>query len=234
MAAPLFAIEALQNINLPSRLSTEIHYDGIIFISKNAVQHCPMHYLRPTTTVTQIYAVGPVTAAALQAANIEAKTPPQDYSSEGLLALPELQQVKGQHWLIVRGETGRETLKERLQQRGANVDYLACYTRRCLLLPTLDDAIDDISGKLLAPQMYLVTSAATLTELTQQLTAQFSKSYGVEPDWTQLVLITSSQRLLAQAKTLNWQRLFLAKNATDEALVNAAQAALPIIAGTNN
>jgi uroporphyrinogen-III synthase len=57
--------------------------------------------------------------------------PEEQFDSEGLLAHPALQNVNGLSVLIVRGEGGRPLLGETLQQRGAQVDYLAAY-QRCL------------------------------------------------------------------------------------------------------
>jgi len=40
-----------------------------------------------------------------------------------------LQAVAGQHWLICRGEDGRELLRSTLLERGAEVETLALYKR---------------------------------------------------------------------------------------------------------
>jgi len=52
------------------------------------------------------------------------------YSSEGLLACSELQQVKGRNILIFRGQQGRNLLGDELRARGATVDYCEVYRRR--------------------------------------------------------------------------------------------------------
>lgn len=107
-------------------------FDHVIFVSQNAA-----FYGVPTLAqfwpqwplALQWYAVGSATAAALAAEGIVCSQP-DDFSSEGLLALPALQSVANQRVLIVRGaEGGRETLRETLQARGAQVDYLAVYQR---------------------------------------------------------------------------------------------------------
>lgn len=49
--------------------------------------------------------------------------------SEALLALPQLADVAGQHWLIVRGLGGRALLADTLRQRGADVTLAEVYQR---------------------------------------------------------------------------------------------------------
>jgi uroporphyrinogen-III synthase len=74
---------------------------------------------------------GPATAEALAAAGIAgAQIPETTFDSEGLLALPELSDVRGKRVLILRGDGGREYLGDALRARRAHVDAVACYRER--------------------------------------------------------------------------------------------------------
>ncbi len=99
--------------------------DLSIFVSANAVEF-GMDFADG-----QIAAIGPATAAAIEAGggqvDVRAET---GYSSEDLLALPALHSVAGKTVRIVRGTRGRELLAETLKSRGAVVQYLSVYDRR--------------------------------------------------------------------------------------------------------
>ena len=104
-------------------------YDYAIFVSANAVEYgVGDPALWPAHLVA--LAPGPGTAAALAAVGIlEVRIPATTFDSEGLLALPELADVKAKRILIYRGSGGRELLGETLAARGAHVDYVECYQR---------------------------------------------------------------------------------------------------------
>ena len=102
-------------------------YDVAIFVSPNAVEYGVPRGWPPRLAV---FAPGPGTAEALVAAGIaDVRIPATTFDSEGMLALPELGEVRGKRVLILRGEGGREHLADSLRARGAQVDAVACYRR---------------------------------------------------------------------------------------------------------
>jgi uroporphyrinogen-III synthase len=104
-------------------------FDIAIFVSANAVEYgVPAPDVWPARLLTM--APGPGTAAALAATGIAGvRTPMAAFDSEGLLALPELQDVDGRRIVIFRGEGGRADLGDALRRRGAIVTYVECYRR---------------------------------------------------------------------------------------------------------
>jgi uroporphyrinogen-III synthase len=104
-------------------------YDIAIFVSANAVEFgARAAGAWPAKLVT--FAPGPGTAEALAAVGIaNARVPTKSWDSEGLLELPELQDVTGKRIVIFRGEGGREFLGNSLRARGGSVDHVTCYRR---------------------------------------------------------------------------------------------------------
>ena len=100
--------------------------DIVIFISRNAVEHG-----LAWSGDGAIAAVGPATAAAIEAAaRVVDVRPASGFDSESLLAEPALNDVRGKTVRIIRGSGGRELLATTLRERGATVDYLEVYVRR--------------------------------------------------------------------------------------------------------
>jgi len=104
-------------------------YDVAFFVSANAVEHgAPEATSWPAQLVA--FAPGPGTAEALAAVGVhDVRIPATTFDSEGLLALPELADVRGKRVVIFHGEGGRETLAAALAARGAQVDHAVCYRR---------------------------------------------------------------------------------------------------------
>jgi uroporphyrinogen-III synthase len=106
-------------------------YDLAIFVSANAVQHT-LTALAPRAWPgrVEIAAVGAATARALESRGLRvAHCPGAGFTSEALLALPAFRDMTGRRVLILRGDGGREHLRDSLIARGARVDYLEVYRR---------------------------------------------------------------------------------------------------------
>jgi uroporphyrinogen-III synthase len=113
-------------------LSSLTDFDWAIFISANAVEKT--FSLLPTTNLwpekCRVAAIGAATAEALRGHNIKQILAPETgFDSEALLALPEMQTVKNSRMVIFRGHGGRETLRQTLAARGAEVVYCETYRR---------------------------------------------------------------------------------------------------------
>jgi len=139
---PTLAIVAVDNAStIRDTLAHLERYQWFIFISANAVT---MHgyysdgVKMPQFKLGRIAAIGKATAQALAHAGLPASLVPEGvYNSEALLAMPQMQQMKGQNCLIIRGEGGREELATTLRSRGAAVEYLDVYKR---VIPGIDSS----------------------------------------------------------------------------------------------
>lgn len=199
------AIEAAIN-DLP-------HTHKIIFVSANAVSASAARW--PTLPANlELFAIGKSTAQAMTAMgwhNIH--YPDHEFNSEGLLAMPQFQQVQGQHIVIIAGEGGRDTLEHTLQRRGAKVTKIPVYRRRCpesggefLREGWRDGKIDVV----------LSTSSESLQNL-YQLLGPLELNY-----WQQTPLIVVSERMAATARQLGYHhQLIVAQGASDDALLDA-------------
>lgn len=130
---PALAIEPLEPTPaLDALLSRLAEFDLAIFVSANAVEHGLAMARRagPWPARLRVAAIGAATADALRNSGIaQVISPPERHDSEGLMALGQMQAVKGQNIVVFRGEGGRERIKEALEERGASVRYAECYRR---------------------------------------------------------------------------------------------------------
>ncbi len=195
-------------------------YDIAIFVSANAVRYFlkskpslldPAIESRDDTSTLTI-AVGPGTAQALNAGQIKAIFPPENHSSEGILALKELQNIKLKKIAIFCGENSKPLLKTLLQERGAQVQEIICYRRHC---PNAN-AKQIITAWQEAGVNYIISTSA---ENLQNLYFIFAK---IDSAWmlhTPLVVISNTLSALAQQ--LGFQSIIEAQGASDEAICKA-------------
>ena len=216
---PLLAIEGIPELSPTQRgfLLELDSYRHVIFISTNAVRFgmaLLAEYWPQPPTGPAWYAVGTATTAALAAFGIHAVTPGDAMTSEGLLALPGLRDVRDQRVLIVKGEGGRETLKQELVHRGARVDEFACYRRSVPSIP-----VGELARKLSrwGVEIALISSGEGLANLLLLLTpTETSKLKHV-------ALIVPSERVARLAQEAGFDQVVTARNATDSAMLHALQ-----------
>lgn len=218
-AVPLLAIEPLrapaqrQKIDAQLRQLSDCQF--AIFISQNAAEQLLLalaeHTLCWPATI-QTFAIGSATAAFLAGHGIVAASP-QRMDSEGLLALPALQDIAGQRGVIFRGTRGRETLAQTLRERGALVDYCELYSRQ---LPDFaarlwTDWLDSLQNR---PALVCINSIETLGNLQ-----------AVDPCATSrdnLTLLVPGERVASAVSAAGFPRVCTASDATDAAMLSSA------------
>ena len=125
---PFFDYQAKDTFEQLTYLQHQLTAPIVIFVSVAAAEFANKLLPVASWATQHVIAVGSATARTLKTLGVNAITPTQ-HDSEGLLALPELQQVDSDNVLIVRGDGGRELIAEELTGRGASVHYFESYRR---------------------------------------------------------------------------------------------------------
>ncbi|QEL57287.1 uroporphyrinogen-III synthase [Chromobacterium paludis] len=126
---PLMEIEPLPAAlaALPARAARA---DTLFWVSPSAIDASWPALAGQDLAGKRLACVGAASAKRLAALSGQAVLHPIENSdSEALLALPELADVSGQNWLIVRGQGGRALLADTLARRGARIDIAEVYRR---------------------------------------------------------------------------------------------------------
>jgi uroporphyrinogen-III synthase len=203
---PLLEIEAVSDDRaLREQLSRLKQAELAIFISPNAVRY-GMAAIRASGALPKslkIATVGQGSAKALRELGIEHIIAPTGrFDSEGLLALPELQDVDGQHVMIFRGDGGRELLGDTLKARGAKVEYATCYLRS-------KPALDGSALLAASPDAITVTSSEALNHLREALDAAQRKAVCAIP------LLVPHERIGEAARQQGWQHVVVTGSGDD-------------------
>lgn len=152
-------------------------------------------------------AVGRGTADALREAGIDATFPPVE-TSEGLLALPDLAQLKGQRILLLSGEGGRTLLADELRKRGAEPIRLAVYRRTVPGGELLRDADIDI-----ADIAAVIVSSGEGGSAWAHCWQKAGGSLSVP-------VVVPSARVAVQMRTLGCAEVLVSGGASAEAVIN--------------
>jgi uroporphyrinogen-III synthase len=128
--AHLFPAIAIEDLPAPAALARLQEFDLAVFVSPTAVGKT-LGRMGAWPAAVRAAAVGAGTRRELErygVANVIA--PDEGADSEALLGEPELAQVANRRIVIFRGEGGRALLGDTLRERGAQVEYAACYRRK--------------------------------------------------------------------------------------------------------
>jgi uroporphyrinogen-III synthase len=204
-----------KTLTLQTTLDQLFKTNIVIFVSPNAVQYA-LPLLGPEHLAVlkqlKIAAIGPGTAKQLSAAGLNAiLMSPQQFNSDGLLRLAELQDLTNQHIIIFCGDNSRQQLAESLKQRGATVLLAIVY--QCSPPKQLAKQLAALINEI---DMILATSKQCINNLW--LAAKHRQK-----DLSKIPLLVSSERLKSYAQELNFKQVIIAENATDAALCAALE-----------
>jgi uroporphyrinogen-III synthase len=236
MKLPLLEIVPVSERGDVARIKSQImaldQYDMAIFISTNAATlgaEWIENYWPQLPAGLEAYAVGPGTAEILRTLPWPVHCSVEGVTSEDLLALPGLQDVKGKRIALFRGQGGREMLAESLRQRGARVDYLELYVRR---VPRYDrgkvmQAIHEAGINFAVfTSMQIFDSYLALMEL--DTAPAVAMPAGSDPQaqatrWQQQewCVIVPSPRVLEHARSAGFRRVVDAGGADDRSVLSA-------------
>lgn len=210
LALPLLKIHPQAMDDAMSSVLAQLpEIDLLIFISANAVNF-GLAVLPRLPATLQVGAIGEATANQLREAGVQVDLVPAHFDSEGLLALPQLQDLQGKRVMIVRGVGGREKLADALRKRGAELGYLEVYRRSC---PQWDaDAVDTA----LRADIISVTSGEALDNL-----ATLASLPGAEALWRKPLMVFH-ERIAVRAHELGFTlKPVVTAKASDAALLSA-------------
>lgn len=211
---PTIIIEPIDSDSLNAIWSAH-NLQHIIFTSANAVEYSQAYWPPDlATSHPSIIAIGPGTRAQLVTSGIK-KTiiPDNNFTSEGVLALPILQDIHNQQILISTGENSRPLLATTLAKRGAEVLEACCYRRQ----PTTFDASQDWPALQTAdPEIIICTSLSSFDALFNMLSPQHTT-------WLQQKqFVVINQKMALRVKTSACQKdPIVADNASDQAVLAA-------------
>ncbi|WP_158972623.1 uroporphyrinogen-III synthase [Paraglaciecola sp. L3A3] len=154
------------------------------------------------------FAVGESTGKLLTQGGIN-NIVPKEARTEGLLGLPELNNIENKSVIIMKGYGGRELLRDTLLNRAALVQEWEVYKRQQVAKPlsTQDWQESQISCII-----------ATSGEVIQAAFARFESTWLSQVKW-----IVVSERIAQIASTLGVKQIEISRDASDQALIQCAQ-----------
>ena len=203
------ALSASERIELMARAS------ALIAISPAAARRSLQVFGTKQLSDCEIFAPGTASASAFVEQGLDVTAPEAYGTSEAILALPQLQNVRGMLIVIAAAPGGRSLLTETLENRGAEVIRVELY-RRELLMPSADflrflnarsDCFQDFYS--------MITSAMTFEVLQARLPKALADI------WMTGRFVVSSGRLKAIVQSAGSDRVIVAASAADADMLRA-------------
>ena len=215
VTSPLLSfVEGSELGRLTALLTPLCSEDYVIAVSVQAVNftHTALQQQGITWPDAHYIAVGEATGNAFAAVGVLNAAVPDDPRSEGIIALPGLDELAGRRVVILRGDGGRHMIAPTLTDRGASVDYCEVYKR---------EYSSDPQGELVKSwqsqgvDSIIITSGGLLSHIVQLATASAK-------DWLlSRLLIVPSIRVVLEAKELGFTQIINAEGASNQALIAA-------------
>lgn len=224
----IFPLLDIQPLPDPSQLKACLNkltdYSMVAFVSPNAIDAAFAHLSHwPKEVAAAVVGEGSRLALAKHGVTDETATvlspvDTQRTDSETLLEVLDLPSLSSKKVLIIRAETGRELLADRLREAGIKVEQVAAYRRsspvldsqRCLELEHLIKSDAD----------WIITSSEALRNLKNDV----EQVAGIS-GWKQILqarVIVPHVRIAETAKNMGFERVILTASG-DEALIGAIQ-----------
>ena len=215
---PVIDIAQLDIDALHSRPSKQMvlnldRFQHLIFISTNAVKFgmdwISSYWPQLPEKVTW-YAIGAATQTEMKKYGVEALQPIVP-TSEGLLQLPQLNQVAEHKIGLLKGIGGRTLIETTLAGRGADVACIECYRRQAI-----NELDEETLAVLNTKQLGMIVALSI--ETLESLRA-LSIRYKLEI--TELILVVPSERVAKAARQLGFVNIRRAISAENSAIVAA-------------
>lgn len=207
---PLLEIAPPNDLSLAKKRLSQIQdYDLVIFVSSNAVNQAFQIINVSELSSVKVASTGKKTASSLTALNIETDFCPKTlFNSEALLAMPAFRaSCKNKKVAIIRGEGGRDLLRDTLLKIGASVDYIDVYQR---VFP------QENLGLL---KQYKQRDQLDIVVLTSETSVINFFSLTTNESWiNQLTLVLGSPRMRGKIPNSFQGKLLIADDPSDETL----------------
>ncbi|CAL4325766.1 Uroporphyrinogen-III synthase [Buchnera aphidicola (Eriosoma lanigerum)] len=199
-----------------SKIISTISKNSIICMtSKKAIEYASM-YLKslniPWPSDVQYYTIGKESSLLFQKkTGKKSQYPILIENSENLLKLIDLKIIKKKTILILKGNQGRNILKNAFITKGANVILIECYKRK---IKKIDSKKETKKWKKKKIDTIVVTNSTTLHALYKIFSSRNSKSW-----FLQCNLLVISIRLKILAKNLGWDKIYISKKSNNNSLL---------------